>query len=97
VARVKNLRVGLIAPPTPETADCGVAAFVCNDEAEMSARLADVGDPDRRACRIAAERRFSTRRIVDDRVALYRQLLNVGPAAAPVDEHAPVPASGREG
>jgi glycosyltransferase involved in cell wall biosynthesis len=58
----------------PEIVDNGVTGFVCTDDAEMSARLTDACYLDRSNCRRAAEQRFSTGRMVDDHVALYRQL-----------------------
>jgi glycosyltransferase involved in cell wall biosynthesis len=60
----------------PEIVDEGVTGFICHDEADMAARLGSIGTLDRHACRVAAVTRFSTRRMVDDHVALYRQLLD---------------------
>jgi glycosyltransferase involved in cell wall biosynthesis len=59
----------------PEIVDDGVTGFVCRDEADMVDRLADVCDLDRRDCRRAATSRFSARRMVDDHVALYQELV----------------------
>lgn len=59
----------------PEIIEHGRTGYVCGDEAEMSARLRSIDHIDRRDCRHAAESRFSTRRMVDDHVALFRELL----------------------
>ena len=60
----------------PEIVDHGRTGFICHDEAEMAARLRMIGAIDRRDCRRAAQARFSTRRMIDDHVALYRELLD---------------------
>lgn len=59
----------------PEIVDDGVTGYLCHDEHDMIARLAD-GLPmlDRARCRTAAETRFSTPRMVAEHVALYREL-----------------------
>jgi len=59
----------------PEIVDDGVTGFLCADVEEMTKRMADIGDLDRRACRAAVERRFSTERMVADHVALYTRVL----------------------
>ncbi|GAA4790945.1 glycosyltransferase family 4 protein [Actinomycetospora chlora] len=59
----------------PEIVDHGRTGFLCADEEEMVAALDRLDTLDRRACRAAAERRFSSERMVDDHVALYRALL----------------------
>lgn len=58
----------------PEIVDDGRTGFLCRDEADMAARLADVGSIDRAACRQVAEDRFSTVRMVGDHLSLYRRL-----------------------
>jgi glycosyltransferase involved in cell wall biosynthesis len=60
----------------PEIVDHGTTGFLCDDDADMVERLSEVATLDRRACRRAVEARFSTRRMVDDHLALYRQLLD---------------------
>jgi glycosyltransferase involved in cell wall biosynthesis len=68
----------------PEIVDHGVTGFLCADEAEMAARLLDARGLDRSTCRRVAEERFSTRRMVDDHVALYRRLVGeTGDSARP--------------
>jgi glycosyltransferase involved in cell wall biosynthesis len=59
----------------PEIVDHGTTGFVCDDDDDMVARLAELDTLDRQACRSAVVARFSTRRMVDDHVALYRHLL----------------------
>jgi glycosyltransferase involved in cell wall biosynthesis len=59
----------------PEIVDDGVTGFLCADDHELARRLADAGTLDRAACRRAVEARFSARRMVDDHVALYRDVL----------------------
>jgi glycosyltransferase involved in cell wall biosynthesis len=59
----------------PEIVDHERTGFISADEAEMAYHLGQVGAIDRAACRRAAEQRFSTRRMVGDHVALYRDLL----------------------
>jgi glycosyltransferase involved in cell wall biosynthesis len=76
----------------PEIVDHAITGFLCTDEADMSAHLAAVSDLDRSACRRAVEQRFSTRRMVDDHVALYRQLV-AGSANRPSQGVPPVPRS----
>ncbi len=58
----------------PEIIEHGRTGFVCRDEQDMVDRLRAVGEIDRRACRRAARCRFSTHRMVDDHLALYRRL-----------------------
>ncbi len=59
----------------PEIIDHGRTGFVCSDEDDMARRLAQVGTLDRAECRRAAVERFATRRMVEEHVALYRQVI----------------------
>ena len=59
----------------PEIVDDGRTGFLCADEDDLAAKLAVVGDLDRSACRAAVEARFTTARMVNDHLALYRRLL----------------------
>jgi glycosyltransferase involved in cell wall biosynthesis len=82
----------------PEIIDHGRTGFVCADEAEMTARLHDVARLDRTACRHDAEVRFSTRRMVDDHLALYRELVaqrraRKSPTPSVIDSSGPLPRS----
>ncbi len=67
----------------PEIVDHGRTGFICDDDLDMSERLATVGTLDRRDCRRAAETRFSTVRMIGDHVDLYRQLLDPHRQAQP--------------
>lgn len=59
----------------PEIVDDGITGFVRGDEEALTRALARVDDIDRRACRAAAEQRFSARRMVDDHVAAYERVI----------------------
>ncbi|MCL4434511.1 MAG: glycosyltransferase family 4 protein [Actinobacteria bacterium] len=60
----------------PEVVENGVTGFLCEDEEEMATALHKVESLDRRKCREAVEGYFSTRRMVDDHLALYTALAN---------------------
>ncbi|MHC1557834.1 glycosyltransferase family 4 protein [Actinomycetospora sp. C-140] len=60
----------------PEIVDDGRTGFLCDDEDAMVAALDRIGSLDRRACRAAAEQRFSVARMARDHVRLYRALLD---------------------
>ncbi len=59
----------------PEIIDHGRTGFLCQDEEEMTAAIAEVHQIDRRRCRIAAEQRFSLARMAADHERLYRAIL----------------------
>ncbi len=59
----------------PEIIEDTRTGFLCEHEDDMVAKLEDVGRIDRAACRASVESRFSTGRMVDDHVALYRTLI----------------------
>ena len=61
----------------PEIVDDGLTGFLCADEEDMAAKIGFAGDLDRAGCRAAVEARFSTERMVNDHLALYRRLLAV--------------------
>jgi glycosyltransferase involved in cell wall biosynthesis len=71
----------------PEIVEHGVTGFLCADEADLAAKLARVQEIDRATCRAAAASRFSTDRMVDDHIALYRRLRRTN-----VEERGAVPA-----
>lgn len=58
----------------PEIIEHGHTGFLCRDEADMTHRLTEVPAIDRAACRRSAETRFSTHRMVEDHISLYRRL-----------------------
>jgi glycosyltransferase involved in cell wall biosynthesis len=66
--------VTLRAPALPEIIEDGVTGFIVDDVAGLARPLAAAVDLDPRACRAAAERRFSAARMVDDYLARYRAL-----------------------
>jgi glycosyltransferase involved in cell wall biosynthesis len=59
----------------PEIVDDNETGFLCRDETQMIARLGEVAQLDRRACRSAAHERFSQQRMVEEHLDLYRELL----------------------
>lgn len=59
----------------PEIVDDGVTGMLAGDTAGLLTRLSGLGSLDRTACRIAAETRFSSARMVAEHVTLYEDLL----------------------
>ncbi|MGN6301214.1 MAG: glycosyltransferase family 4 protein [Angustibacter sp.] len=55
----------------PEIVEHGRTGFLCGDEDAMVEAVRRVGEIDRRDCRTAAERRFSTERMARDYLGLY--------------------------
>jgi glycosyltransferase involved in cell wall biosynthesis len=81
----------VIAPAwgsAPEIVEHGRTGYLCRDEEEFAAALVRVPTLDRRACRLSAEARFGTDRMVDEHVALYQRLIEGGYARSPAIEHA---------
>jgi glycosyltransferase involved in cell wall biosynthesis len=68
----------------PEIVDEGVTGFLCRGNAEMVAAVARVGSLDRRSCRARVEARFSARRMVEDHVAFYTDVV-AGRVDPPLD------------
>ncbi|MGD9701974.1 MAG: glycosyltransferase family 4 protein [Acidimicrobiia bacterium] len=60
----------------PEIVEHGRTGFLCADEDEMAAAIRLVPDLDRAECRARVEARFSTERMVEDHLQLYRRLLD---------------------
>ena len=58
-----------------EIVDDGRTGFLRDRLDELAAVLRDAADLDRAACREVAESRFSTRRMVEDHLALYTDLV----------------------
>jgi len=56
----------------PEIIDHGRTGYLCQDEDDMTAAAAHIGEIDRRQCRAAAEQRFSLARMAADYERLYR-------------------------
>lgn len=59
----------------PEIIREGVTGYVCADEAEMARRIGEIDRLDRTACRDSAVADFSTERMVNDHLALFRSIL----------------------
>jgi glycosyltransferase involved in cell wall biosynthesis len=59
----------------PEIIEHGRTGFLCDDEANMAHRVADVARLDRQACRANVAQRFSTQKFLERHLALYRQVL----------------------
>jgi glycosyltransferase involved in cell wall biosynthesis len=66
-----------------EIVEPGRTGFLCIDEEDMAAKLALVPGLDRVHCRHSAATRFSTARMVDGHLALYRRLLGERVLAGP--------------
>jgi len=89
----------------PEIIDHGLTGYLCRDEIDMSNKLARVGELDRAACRVQARARFSTARMVEDHLDLYRCLIvehrlaggpgapSAGPAGFPAGDQPPLAGS----
>lgn len=59
----------------PEVVENGVTGFVCRNEAELVRAVGRLGDIDRRACREAAERRYSPHAMATAYEHVYAELL----------------------
>jgi|BarGraNGADG00212_1021973.scaffolds.fasta_scaffold23887_1 glycosyltransferase involved in cell wall biosynthesis len=59
----------------PEIVDDGITGHLCIDEAEMVGKVDGLDRLDRRACRAAAEARFSLERMTGDYERVYRDAL----------------------
>jgi len=78
--------VGFRRASVPEIVEDGRTGFVVDDVDAMAQAVGRLAEIDRRACRRAAERRFTASRMVDDVEAMYRAVLGrepvpVGPGA----------------
>ena len=60
----------------PEIVDNGRTGFLCRDEEEMAAFVDEVRWIDRRQCRERVRTCFSTEKMVDAHVALYRRIID---------------------
>jgi glycosyltransferase involved in cell wall biosynthesis len=68
--------IGFRRASVPEVVDDGRTGFVVDDLDGMVAAIARIGEIDRRACRAAAESRFTVARMVDDVQSMYRSILD---------------------
>jgi glycosyltransferase involved in cell wall biosynthesis len=79
--------IGFRRASVPEVVEDGRTGFVVDGVDGMVEAIARIDDIDRRACRTAAEVRFSVARMVDDVEAMYRSVLDqvgAGPVGAGV-------------
>jgi glycosyltransferase involved in cell wall biosynthesis len=74
--------IGFRRASVPEVVEDGRTGFVVDDLDGMVEAIARIGEIDRRACRTAAEHRFTVARMVDDVEAMYRAVLDRAGAGA---------------
>ena len=75
--------IGFRRGSVPEIVEDGRTGFVVDDVEAMADAIGRLDEIDRRVCRLAAERRFTVARMVDDVEAMYRAV--VGRRPMPVD------------
>jgi glycosyltransferase involved in cell wall biosynthesis len=68
--------VGFRRASVPEVVEDGRTGFIVDGIEAMADAIGRLGEIDRRACRAAAETRFSVARMVDDVEAMYRSVLD---------------------
>jgi glycosyltransferase involved in cell wall biosynthesis len=68
--------IGFRRASVPEVVEDGRTGFVVDDLDGMVDAIARIDTIDRQACRLAAETRFTVRRMVDDVEAMYRAVLD---------------------
>jgi glycosyltransferase involved in cell wall biosynthesis len=68
--------IGFRRASVPEVVEDGRTGFVVDDLDGMVEAIARIDAIDRRACRLAAESRFTVSRMVDDVEAMYRSVLD---------------------
>lgn len=66
----------------PEVIDDGLTGFIVDSEDEAVAAVARIGELDRRRVRQTFDRRFTARRMAEDYVSVYRQLIAASGIAA---------------
>jgi glycosyltransferase involved in cell wall biosynthesis len=59
----------------PEVVDHGRTGFLCEDDGAMVDALGQLGDLDRRDCRLSVEGYFSTNRMVTEHIELYESMI----------------------
>lgn len=59
----------------PEVIEHGKTGFLCSDELDMADAIGRLDEIDRTACRRAVEGYFSVKRMIDEHIDLYEQLL----------------------
>lgn len=73
--------IGFRRASVPEVIEHGRTGFIVDDVAGMAEAVGRLGEIDRRACRRAAEERFSVGRMVDDVESMYRAVVDRAAAA----------------
>ena len=68
--------IGMRRGALPELIEHGVTGYLADDEDEFAYYMARVDRLDRRACRRAAQTRFSPERMVEDYLRLYERVLD---------------------
>ncbi len=74
--------IGFRRASVPEVLEDGRTGFVVDNVDGMVGAIGRIASLDRRACRTAAEERFTVRRMVDDVEAMYRTMLQEAGAAS---------------
>ena len=74
----------------PEVLEDGITGFIVDDVESASRAVHEIGQIDRRNCRMQFENRFTSSRMAQDYVGLYRQLLGGESRSMTVDEGVPV-------
>ncbi|MHA3700842.1 glycosyltransferase family 4 protein [Jatrophihabitans sp. YIM 134969] len=72
--------VATVAGSAPEIIEDGVTGFVRNGIRAMATALLEAADLDRAACRVSAEERFSTERMVTEHIQLYEAVTSRTPS-----------------
>ena len=67
-----------------------MTGFIVDDVESASRAVHEIGEIDRRNCRMQFENRFTSSRMAQDYVGLYRQLLGGESRSMTVDEGVPV-------
>jgi glycosyltransferase involved in cell wall biosynthesis len=75
--------IGFARGAVPEVVDDGVTGFVVNDVDDMVAAVGRIDRLDRYACRMRAERSFSSTALVEAYLAVYRELVRAPRPAQP--------------
>lgn len=60
----------------PEIIEHGTTGFLCDTADDMASAITEAGSLDRRACRAAIEGYFSTGRMVDEHLSLFREMIS---------------------
>ena len=88
--------IGFRRASVPEIVDDGRTGFVVDDVEAMAEAIGRLGEIDRHECRLAAERRFTVDRMVDDVEAMYRTVVGRSPLPRSASAGAGVPVMGAD-